>query len=75
MALRLETVKILQVHKVECCLINGFLGAKETRLKYSKDRGFEGKNVGNIHQIPNQGNHNDYLIGSTVNNMFARSHS
>lgn len=32
MALRLEMIKILQVHKVECCLMNGFLGGKETRL-------------------------------------------
>lgn len=75
MAFRLETVKILQVHKVECCLMNGFLGGKETRLNIPKTEALGGKNVGNIHQIPNQGIHSDYLTGSTVNNMFARSHT
>lgn len=75
MALRLEMIKILQVHKVECCLMNGFLGGKETRLNIPMTQALGGgeEDVGNIHQIPNQGIHSDYLSGSTVSNMFARS--
>lgn len=67
MALRLGMVKILPVHKVECCgLKRGYLrGQKKTKKIKLRTKAWR-RNV-KIHQIPNQVINSYYLPVSTVN--------